>query len=98
MTTKRRKHSAEFKARVGLEAVKGQRTLNEIAACYEVHPGQVLQWKKQLVEGLPSLFDPKRDQADQDQEALTAPLYQQIGQLKVEVDWLKKKSEQLRLR
>lgn len=98
MTTKRRKHSAEFKARVGLEAVKGQRTINEIAACYEVHPGQVLQWKKHLVEGLASLFDPKRDKADQQQQVLTAQLYQQIGQLKVEVDWLKKKSEQLRLR
>jgi putative transposase len=98
MTAKRRRHSAEFKARVALEALKGQRTLNEIAACYEVHPGQIVQWKKQLAEGLPSLFDPKRDKADQDALTLTAQLYQQIGQLKVEVDWLKKKSEQLRLR
>lgn len=98
MITKRRRHSAEFKAKVGLEALKSQHTLNEIAACYQVHPGQVIQWKKPLVEGLPSLFDPKRDKADQDQEILTAQLYQQIGQLKVEVDWLKKKSEQWRLR
>jgi transposase-like protein len=98
MTTQRRRHSAEFKARVALEALKGQRTINEIAACYQVHPGQVQQWKKQLVEGLPSLFGREHDKADQEHEELLAQLYQQIGQLKVEVDWLKKKSEQLRLR
>ena len=98
MSTQRRQHSAEFKARVALEAIKGQRTINEIAACYQVHPVQVQQWKKHLLDGLPALFGSKRDKAEQTQEELLAQLYQQIGQLKVEVDWLKKKSEQLRAR
>ena len=98
MATTRKRHSADFKARVGLEALKGQRTINEIAASYEVHPVQVQQWKKQMLDGLPSLFDPKHAKPDTEQEELTAQLYQQIGQLKVEVDWLKKKSEQIRLR
>ncbi len=98
MKTQRRQHSAEFKARVALEVLKGQRTLNEIAAHYELHPVQIQQWKKHLLDGLPVLFSCKRDRAHQQQEELTAQLYQQIGQLKVEVDWLKKKSEQLRLR
>jgi putative transposase len=87
----RRQHSAEFKARVALEALKGERTLNEIAADYEVHPVQVQQWKRQALEGIGSVFSSKREKAATDQEALTAQLYQQIGQLKVEVDWLKKK-------
>jgi transposase-like protein len=94
----RRQHSAEFKAKVALEAIKGERTLNEIAADYEVHPVQVQQWKKLALEGMASVFGSKKDQAAADHEALTAQLYQQIGQLKVEVDWLKKKSEQLRFR
>lgn len=94
----RRHHSAEFKAKVALEALKGERTLNEIAAQYEVHPVQVQQWKRLALEGLGSIFSSKREKAASDQEALLAQLYQQIGQLKVEVDWLKKKSEQLRLR
>ena len=98
MTTQRRRHSAEFKAKVALLALKGQHTINEIATCYQVHPVQVQQWKKQLLEGLPSLFGSGRDKDEQEQEALIAQLYQQIGQLKVEVDWLKKKSEQVRLR
>ena len=98
MSTQRRQHSAEFKARVSLEALKGQHTINEIAACYQVHPVQVQQWKKQLLDTLPTLFSSKRDKAEQEHDELVAQLYQQIGQLKVEVDWLKKKSEQLRAR
>jgi putative transposase len=94
----RRQHSAEFKAKVALEAIKAERTLNEIAADYEVHPVQVQQWKKLALSGLASVFGSKKDQEAANQEALTAQLYQQIGQLKVEVDWLKKKSDQLRCR
>lgn len=94
----RRQHSAEFKAKVALEAIKGERTLNEIAADYEVHPVQVQQWKKLALEGMASLFSSKKDQAAADHEALVDQLYQQIGQLKVEADWLKKKSMQLRSR
>ena len=79
MTTQRRQHSAEFKAKVALEALKGQRTINETAACYQVHPVQVQQWKKHLLEHLPSLFSSKRDKAEPEQEELTAQLYQLSG-------------------
>jgi transposase-like protein len=90
MKTQRRRFTAEFKARLALEVVRGQRTLNEIASEYSVHPNQLLQWKKQLQEELPGLFADKRCRAHKEQEELTAQLYQQIGQLKVELDWLKK--------
>jgi len=96
MKTQRRQHSAEFKAKVAFEAVKGLKTLNEIASHYQVHPQQVKQWKKQLIEELPSVFTHAPNKQAQQQDELTAQLYQQIGQLKVELDWLKKKSEQLR--
>ena len=92
MPRTRRRFSAEFKARVALEAVKNARTTNEIASAYGIHPNQLIQWKKQLLEELPLIFSDKRVKANKDQEALEAQLYQQIGQLKVELDWLKKKS------
>jgi putative transposase len=98
MSTQRRQHSSEFKAKVALEAMKGLRPINEIAEQYQIHPVQVQQWKKQLLDSVPSAFARKREKAEQEQEELTAQLYQQIGQLKVELDWMKKKSEQLRLR
>ncbi len=98
MSTQRRQHSSEFKAKVALEAMKGLRPINEIAEQYQIHPVQVQQWKKQLLDSVPSAFARKREKAEQQQEQLTAQLYQQIGQLKVELDWMKKKSEQLRLR
>ena len=73
-----------------LAAIKGQQTVHEIAATYGVHPNQVLQWKKQALEVLPDVFSSRRMRAAQDDEALQARLYQPIGQLKVELDWLKK--------
>jgi transposase-like protein len=88
----RKKHSAEFKAKVALEAAKGLKTINEIASESEVHPTQVTLWKKQLLEEMASLFASSRGQKEKTQEELTAVLYQQIGQLKVELDWVKKKS------
>jgi len=87
-----KRHSAEFKAKVALEAIKGQRTLNEIAGEYGVHPGQIVQWKKHLLEESPGLFASKRSRETKAEEELKASLYQQIGQLKVELDWLKKKA------
>ncbi len=91
-----RKHfSADIKAKVALEAIKGQRTTNEIAAEYGVHPSQIAQWKKQALEELPHIFASGRRDHKQSEEALTAPLYQEIGHLKVQLDWLKKKSGQL---
>ena len=95
MPKKRRKFSAEFKAKVALEAVQGERTINEIAAEHGVHPNQVSQWKSQLLENLPDVFSGERDQARQDAAVRKErdELYRQIGQLKVEIDWLKKKTD-----
>lgn len=91
MKKQRKNYSSEFKVKVALEAIKGQKTLNEIASQYEVHPNQVTQWKKQALDGLPELFSQRRVRLEKDDETLKAQLYQQIGQLKVELDWLKKK-------
>ena len=92
MAKKRRKHSDAFKAKVALEAVKGVSTLSELASRYKVHPTQIAQWKKQLLESAPLCFERGRNGAGVDPEALTAPLYQEIGRLKMEVDFLQKKS------
>ena len=89
MGTTRRRFSAEMKASAALEAIKGQRTINEIAADYGVHPNQVAQWKKQVLEQATTLFAHPATSTDGD--ALKDRLYQEIGQLKVELDWLKKK-------
>jgi transposase-like protein len=88
----RKKHSAEFKAKVALEALKGLKTINEIASEVQVHPTQINLWKKQLAEEIPTIFANSRGQKQKSEEDLTASLYQQIGQLKVELDWVKKKS------
>lgn len=93
MPEKRRRHSPDFKAKIAAEALRGMKTQNEIAAEFSVHPLQVTQWKKQMLTGLPALFGAKPDKSEAEQEELVARLYQQIGQLKVELDWLKKKSE-----
>ena len=92
MKDKRRNHSAQFKAKVALAAAKGDKTIAELASQYEVHPNQITKWKKQLLESLPDIFSYSRQRDRQKQGELTEHLYQQIGQLKVELDWLKKKS------
>lgn len=92
MSKQRNHYSADFKAKVALAAIKGQQTVNQIAALYSVHPNQVLLWKKQALAALPDTFSNRRVRAAQDEETLRAQLYQQIGQLKVELDWLKKKA------
>jgi transposase-like protein len=81
-----------MKARIALEAIKGQKTIQEIASHYGVHPNQVTNWKRQAVEAAPSIFADRRTHPDTSDEALKAELYQQIGQLQMELDWLKKKS------
>jgi transposase-like protein len=96
MSVQRKRYSAELKARVALEAIKGQKTANEIAAEYAVHPTQIAQWKKQALDGFPELFSLGRQKQERSDEALIASLYQQIGQLKVQVDWLEKKSKPIR--
>jgi transposase-like protein len=93
MATQRKQYSAQFKARVALEALREQHTLAELASRFEVHPTLIGQWKKQLREELPRVFADRRqhEQRERADEELQAQLYQQIGQLKVELDWLKKK-------
>ena len=95
MTKPRKQYSNDLKARVALEAIKGYKTANELAAEYGVHPTQIAQWKKQALDGLPELFSTRRSEQAKSEEDLIASLYQQIGQLKVQVDWLEKKSRVL---
>jgi transposase-like protein len=95
MTT-RRTHSPEFKARVAMEAISGRKTLQEIAADHAIHPIQVSQWKKQLLESASDLFGKgRKDKERGDQQTREAELFQEIGKLKMELEWLKKKSQLL---
>jgi putative transposase len=91
MKGQRRQHGADFKARVALAALKGDKTINEVAAQYEVHPSMVIAWKQQVLAGLPELFSRRSGKSEAATEAQQAGLYEQIGRLKVELDWLKKK-------
>src|SRR5215475_13116264 len=95
MSTQRKQYSAEFKARVALEALKGLKTVNELASTYGVHPTQIAHWKHHLQKEMPDIFSARRAKKEHDQEAFQAQLYQQIGQLKVELDWVKKKLDLL---
>jgi len=88
-------HDSVFKAKVALEAVKGEKTIAQIASEYGVHANQISQWKKKLLQELPELFSEKRRSQDVNRETLEAELYRQIGQLKVELEWVKKKSQLL---
>jgi putative transposase len=93
MSTFRRKHSAQFKAKVALSAYKGDQTASELMSHYKVSSGQLSTWKKQLVEGASQLFEVGGKATLRDESALTGPLYEEIGRLKMELDWLKKKCE-----
>jgi len=95
MNKQRRKHTAEFKAKVALEALKGMETVNQIAAKYEVHPVQVSNWKKELHEGAGSLFGRKNAKVDKELERQVEDLERKVGQLTMEVAFLEKKSVQL---
>jgi putative transposase len=91
MKGKRQTHSAAFKAQVALAALKGDRTVNELAGHFAVHPTLIHAWKKQLLQGAEDLFASGAKTATADAEAVQAELYEQIGRLKMELEWLKKK-------
>ena len=88
MKQSRRKHNPSFTAKVALEALKGEETTAELAGRFEVHPSQIRAWKKTLTEGAAGIFGDDQNQKRKDDEGLIAQLYQQIGQLKVERDFL----------
>ena len=90
MTGKRKRHSAAFKAKVALEAAKQTKTVAELAKTFQVHPVQISQWKKQLLDGVESLFRDGRRREREEGQALQAELYERIGRLNMEVEWLKK--------
>ena len=92
MAGTRKRHPAAFKAKVALEAAKQTKTVAELAKAFQVHPVQIGQWKKQLLDGAESLFRDGRGRQHEDGQAVQAELYEQIGRLKMEVEWLKKKS------
>jgi transposase len=95
MRGKRKRFQASFKAKVALSALKGDRTTSDLTAAFGVHPTQISQWKKQLMDGAVELFAEGHKRADVDHHALEAELYQQIGRLQMELDWLKKKAATL---
>ncbi len=91
MAGKRKQHSAAFKAQVALAAHKGDRTVNELASHFGVHPTLIHHWKKQLLAGADQVFSNGTTSATADAEAQKAELFEQIGRLKMELEWLKKK-------
>ena len=95
MIKKRRRHDAEFKFKVALEAAKGKSTITELASEAQVHPNQISEWKRHLLEKGASLFRPNG--GGQQHESLQVELYEQIGRLKMELEWLKKKGCPIRL-
>jgi len=92
MARKRKQYQAGFKAQVALAALKEDRTVNELASKFDVHPTLVHGWKKQLVAGAESIFADGAKAATTDTELLQGELYEQIGRLKMELEWLKKKA------
>ena len=95
MTRKRRVFSPTLKAKVALAAARGDRTTAELAAQFSVHPSQITSWKKQLLARVPELFADGRHRQREEASAAEEELYEQIGRLKMEVEWLKKKSAEL---
>jgi len=91
MTTTRRQHSPKFKARVAVEAIRGERTLSQLGSQFQVHPIQIAKWRKSALEQLPEVFVDGRKSKSRNGEADSDALYEEIGRLKVELDWLKKK-------
>jgi transposase-like protein len=91
MSKKRRQHSPTFKFRVALEAAKGQQTISELSSTYSVHPNQIRNWKRQLLEEGAEVFTRNGTNAHPEEAGIQSELYEQIGRLKMELEWLKKK-------
>jgi len=92
MAGKRQKHTAAFKAQVALAALKGDKTVNELAGQFAVHPTLIHAWKKQLLQGAQAVFANGAKAAEADAEVVQGQLYEQIGRLKMELEWVKKKA------
>lgn len=91
----RKRFSNELKAKVALAAIKGEKTAAELASDYEVHPTQIANWKKQALQAMPEVFSSKASRQVVDHEAEKSQLYEQIGKLQMELQWLKKKTDGL---
>jgi len=91
MGRKRRTYTDKFKSKVALEAIRGVKTIAELAKEYQVHPNQISDWKRQVLTNAPDLFAPGKKPRARTEEELTAPLYEEIGRLKMDIKWLKKK-------
>ena len=92
MGTKRKQHSAEFKMKVALEATKEQKTLSQLGSDYDLHPTQISEWKRQLLKSGNNVFGKEASKPGGEQSKVEIELYEQIGRLKMELEWLKKKS------
>ncbi len=92
---KRQRYDDEFKARVALEAIKGEKTISEIATQYKVHPNQIMVWKKRLMENVAEIFSRKRDPQLEEKEELIEKLYKKIGEQEIALEFLKKKYRQM---
>jgi putative transposase len=94
MARKRQQHAAGFKAKVALAALKEVKTIGELAGQFGIHPSQIHSWKRQLLEGAEQLFLSSTEKRQQTEQPASAELFEQIGRLKVELEWLKKKAAQ----
>jgi transposase-like protein len=92
MTTTRKRYSPKFKARVAIEAIRGEKTMNQLGSQFRVHPVQIAHWRKAALEHLEEIFVDGRRRKAGDDEVEKEALYEEIGRLKVELDWLKKKA------
>ena len=95
MGTLKRKHSKEFKAKVALEAIKNERTIAELSSAFEVHPNLIGKWKKELLSSIPHIFEDRKRNLSSKEELDVNDLYKEIGKLKIENEFLKKKYDQL---
>jgi len=93
MAKKRKTFTPAFKTKVAIAAIRGDKTIAELASRFEVHPNQISKWKREAIEQMPEIFAQSRGRKRDDQRELIDRLYQQVGQLQFELDWLKKKSE-----